>query len=84
MSYTFKGEDLINVTMVPDNNMYEAIYHKEKGLERLRFSAWDFTGGIFQTLKKTNFTVQYPSWGYYRLKEQRFFSVLGRKLYKND
>jgi len=80
MSHTFKGEDLINVTMLPDNNMYEAIYKDN----RLRFSAWDFTGGIFQTLKNSNFTVQYPSWGYYRLKEQRFFSVLGRKLYKND
>lgn len=84
MSYTFKGEDLVNVSMLPDNNMYQAYYKKDSGLQRLRFSAWDFTDGIFNTLKNTNFTIQYPSWGYYRLKEQRFFSVLGRKLYRND
>ena len=84
MSCTFKGENLINVSMLPDNNMYEAYYKQDSGLQKLRFSAWDFTDGIFNTLKNTNFTIQYPSWGYYRLKEQRFFSVLGRKLYKND
>jgi hypothetical protein len=77
MSYTFKGEDLINVTMTSDNNMYEAIYKDQN----LRINASDLTDGIFNTLKKSNFTVQYPSWGYYRLKEQRFFSILGRKLY---
>lgn len=77
MSHTFKGDDLINVTMLPDNNMYEAIYRDQK----LRISAWDLADGIFNTLKKSNFTVQYPTWGYYRLNEHRFFNILGRKLY---
>ena len=57
MSHTFKGDDLINVTMLPDNNMYEAIYRDQK----LRISAWDLADGIFNTLKKSNFTVQYPT-----------------------
>lgn len=77
MSHTFKGDDLINVTMLPDNNMYEAIYKDQK----LRISAWDLADGIFNTLKKSNFTVKYPTWGYYRLNEHRLFNILVRKLY---
>ena len=80
--YTFKGDRLVNVSMLPDNNMYQAYYKKDDDkLERLRISAWDLTDGIFNTLKKSNFTVQYPTWGYYRLNERRFFNILGRKLY---
>jgi hypothetical protein len=75
--HTFKGDELINVVMTSDNNMYEAIYRDQN----LRINASDLTDGIFNTLKKSNFTVQYPTWGYYRLNESRFFNILGRKLY---
>ena len=77
MSHTFKGDDLLDVTMLPDNNMYEAIYKDQK----LRISAWDFTNGIYNTLKKSQFTVKYPTWGFYRLSDQRHWNILGRKLY---
>lgn len=81
--YTFKGERLVNVSMLPDNNMYQAYYRKDDDkLERLRISAWDLTDGIFNTLKNIDFTIQSQSWGYYRLREQKFFNILGRKLYK--
>tara|TARA_R100000234_G_scaffold119640_1_gene103171 strand:+ start:3891 stop:4148 length:258 start_codon:yes stop_codon:yes gene_type:complete len=85
MSYTFKGKDIIAVSMLPDNNMYEAYYKKDKGsgLQKLRFSAWDFTDGILNSLKKSEFTIKYPTWGFYRLCNQRHHNILGRKLY-ND
>lgn len=80
--YTFKGERLVNVSMLPDNNMYQAYYRRDDDkLERLRISAWDLTDGIFNTLKNIDFTIQSQLWGYYRLREQKFFNILGKKLY---
>jgi hypothetical protein len=76
----FYGKNLTNISMLPDNNMFQLYYKEGKETILVRFSAWDLIGGLVKTLRNSNYELDRKQWGYYRLDREKVDMIIGSKL----